>query len=89
MAGMDAQPPLVMSFASLDEAESALDWIGVDFADADGGFEGELAADDRELLEEALADPETPEPVLALARGMVKLLDASPDGSPWRVTFGA
>ena len=48
---MDAQPPLVMSFPGLDEAESALDWIGVDFADADGGFEGELTADDRELLD--------------------------------------
>jgi len=87
---MDAQPPL-MTFATLDEAESALDWLGVDFADADGGFEGELAADDRDLLDEALADPDTPEPVRELAQAMLGRLDAAaPDaGARWRVAFDA
>lgn len=87
---MDAETPLLMSFATLDEAESALDWIGVDFEDADGGFEGELAADDRELLDEVIADPETPAPVGALARALAGRLDAAgPDGTArWRVAFG-
>jgi hypothetical protein len=88
MALMDAQPQLVMTFGSLDEAESALDWIGVDFADADGGFEGSLEADDRELLDIALGDPETPDPVRDLAAGLMALLDAQPDGGvAWRVGF--
>ncbi len=90
MAAMDAQPTLVMTFPSLDEAESALDWIGVDFADADGGFEGELTADDRELLQAAVDDPETPGPVRALALALAGLANASADGAAaWRVAFGA
>ena len=46
-----------MTFPSLDPAESALDWIGVEFADGDGCFEGTLAADDADLLDAALTDP--------------------------------
>ena len=85
---MHVQPPLVMTFANLDEAESALDWLGVDFADVDGGFEGELTPDDRELLNEAIADPDTPDPVRSLARHLVeRLASSADDGSAWRVAF--
>ncbi len=87
-----------MTFASLDQAESALDWIGVAFADGDGCFEGELAADDAELMDAVLADPETPEPVRALAIALRDLLAgdgddaAAGDGETaiaWRVAFTA
>ena len=88
IAAMDLQPTLVMSFATLDEAESALDWIGVDFADAEGGFEGELVADDRDLLEAAIADQDAPPPVRELAAALGRLLDADgAAGVPWRVAF--
>jgi len=79
----------------MDQAESALDWIGVDFADGDGCFEGELAADDAELLDEVLADPETPEPVRALAALLRDQLatagddPANPGSLEWRVAFTA
>jgi hypothetical protein len=92
MGGMvDAQPTLVMSFPTLDEAESALDWIGVDFVDAEGGFNGELAADDRELLAAALDDPDTPDPVRDLARALLRLLDTADADAmrDWRVAFEA
>ena len=79
----------VMTFATLDQAESALDWIGIELADADGGFEGELAPDDLELLDEALGDAETPEPVRDLAVALRGLLVANPDGAPWRVAYSA
>jgi len=88
-------PPTLATFPSLDQAESALDWIGVDFADGDGCFEGELAADDADLLDAALADPETTEPVRALAALLRDLLAAAgdeptnPGGIEWRVTFTA
>jgi hypothetical protein len=88
---MDALPPLVMSFPTLDEAESALDWIGVDFTETEGAFQGELVPDDRELLDEAIADAETPAPVRELAEALVRLLEAAGvDGSArWRVVFVA
>jgi hypothetical protein len=88
---MDPTPTLVMSFASLDEAESALDWIGLDFSDADGAFEGVLAGDDADLLDHVGADPETPAPVLELVAALRRLLDsAEPDSNPaWRVSFVA
>jgi hypothetical protein len=88
---MDTAPELLMSFASLDEAESALDWIGVDFGEADGAFEGVLTADDGELLDEVVDDPETPAPVRELAAALRRLLDAAgPDAQiAWRVTFEA
>ena len=68
-----------MTLPSLDQAESALDWIGVAFADGDDCFEGELAADDAELIDAVLADPETPEPVRALATALRALLAAAGD----------
>ena len=88
---MDAQPPLLMSFPSLDEAESALDWIGVDFTEGEGAFSGELVPDDRELLDEVLADADAPAPVRDLATALGRALDAAgPDGvAPWRVAFEA
>lgn len=88
---MDAQPPLVMSFATLDDAESALDWIGVDFVEAASAFEGALAADDRDILAAAIDDPDSPGPVHELARALMDLLDAAGDTSPaaWRVAFDA
>jgi hypothetical protein len=95
-------PPTLTTFPNLDQAESALDWIGVEFADGDGCFEGALAAGDAELLDAALADPETPEPVRALATALRDLLTASvgPDAGEadadedaldvaWRVAFTA
>ncbi len=91
---MHAQPVPVMTFATLDEAESALDWIGLDFADADRGFEGRLTPDDRDRLADAAADPESPEPVWDLARLLLCLLDDAdaPGGArgvAWRVGFDA
>jgi hypothetical protein len=80
----------VMSFASLDDAESALDWIGVDFTDADGGFEGELVADDRDLLAAAIEDHDAPPPVRELALALQRLLDADAASVvPWRVAFSS
>jgi hypothetical protein len=86
---MDARPPLVMTFASLDEAESALDWIGVAFVDADSAFEGTLLDDDRDLLAAAIADADTPEPVRDLARALGRLLETAGGerGCLWRVDF--
>jgi hypothetical protein len=87
---MDAPPPLVMSFSSLDDAESALDWIGVDFVERASAFEGVLADDDRDLLAAAIDDPDSPGPVRDLARVLTRLLDEQRGGSPaWRVGFGA
>lgn len=81
-----------MRFASLDVAESALDWIGLEFADGEGWFEGTLDLGDAGLLEAALADPETPEPVRALAAALRDLLAATgagdaPGPRDWRVAF--
>jgi hypothetical protein len=93
--GVSDLPPTLATFPSLDQAESTLDWIGVDFTDGDGFFEGELAADDAELLAAALADPETPEPVRALAAVMRDRLAAAEDDPTnagaldWRVVFTA
>jgi hypothetical protein len=76
---MDDLPPTVMTFPSVDQAESALDWIGVEFADGDGCFEGTLAADELQLLDAALADPDSPEPVRALAGALRGLVAAAGD----------
>ena len=86
---MDALPQPLMSFSTLDEAESALDWIGVDFIERDGAFDGELVPDDRELLDAVMADPETPAPVRDLAQAMAGLLDAADPEAPvaWSVAF--
>ncbi len=66
----------IAAFPTLDDAESALDWIGVEFGEGDGVFEGELAGDDRDLLEAAIEDPETPGPVVDLARALLARWDA-------------
>jgi hypothetical protein len=66
----------IARFPTLDDAESALDWIGVEFGEGDEGFEGELAGDDRDLLEAAIEDAETPEPVRDLARALLARWDA-------------
>jgi len=86
---MTTEPPILATFTDLDEAESALDWIGVDFIDAGAGFRGELVADDLELLNEAQADDDAPEPVKALAAALRDRLAAAPGAATWRVTFGA
>lgn len=95
---MSDAPKTAMTFATLDQAESALDWIGLDFADGDGCFEGELAAEDADLLDAVLEDPETPGPVRELAAALRDLAtsggldDDADDGGeaiPWRVAFTA
>jgi hypothetical protein len=73
-------PTPIATFPSLDDAESALDWIGVDFVERQGLFEGELAGDDRDLLDAAIADPDTPDPVRGLAAALLARWNA--DGSP-------
>ena len=65
------------TFETLDEAESALDWIGLDFGEGDAAFEGELAGDDRELLATAIDDAETPAPVRALAQALLARWEAA------------
>jgi hypothetical protein len=89
MATMTADPPILATFPDLDDAESALDWIGVDFVDGDGVFDGELEPGDAELLDEALADEDAPDEVRALAAALRDRLAASPGAATWRVTFGA
>ena len=66
----------IATFPTLDDAESALDWIGVDFLEGDRAFSGELAGDDRDLLEAAVDDDETPAPVRDLARALLARWDA-------------
>jgi hypothetical protein len=84
----DATPETVMTFPDLDEAESALDWLGLDFAEGDTWFEGELDEDDAELLDEAYAADDTPQPVRALA-GVLRERWRDPVATKaWRVGFG-
>jgi hypothetical protein len=71
----------IARFPTLDDAESALDWIGLEFADGDGTFEGELTGDDRELLDAAIEDPETPGPIRDLARALLARWDADATGT--------
>ena len=66
----------IATFPTLDDAESALDWIGVDFTEGDGTFEGELSGDDWELLSTAAADADAPGPGARPRAG-----DARPLGS--------
>lgn len=81
--------PTLTTFPTLDEAESALEWIGVEFVETESAFEGELVADDLELLDLTLGDPDTPGPVRELAAVLRALLVAAPDGAAWRVAFSA
>ncbi len=83
----DTTPPTVMTFQSLDDAESALDWIGLEFSEGEGWFEGDLDEDAAELLDEAYADGDTPQAVRALA---AVLREQSADAKAprvFRVTF--
>ena len=66
----------IATFPTLDDAESALDWIGLDFSERDGAFEGELDGEDRDLLEGAIGEADTPRPVRDLARALLARWDA-------------
>jgi hypothetical protein len=81
-------PPTLMSFRDLDEAESALDWLGIDFIEGDAWFEGDLDADAAELLEAACEADDTPPPVRALAALMLDQWRDPRAPDAWRVTFG-
>lgn len=78
-----------MTFPTLDDAESALDWIGVSFFEADDAFEGTVTPEDRGVLASALEDADTPAPVRALAAALGRLLDGArdDDATRWRVAF--
>ncbi len=83
----------VMTFRDIDSAESALDWIGIDFVEgegeAQGWFQGELDEVAAELLAIAIADAETPLPVRALAAVLKQRWDDEAAPRAWRVTFPA
>lgn len=87
------EPATVMTFPDLDAAESALDWIGIDFVEGEGGaqgwFQGRLDEDAAELLDAAITDAETPLPVRALATVLKQCWDDEAAPRAWRVTFPA
>jgi hypothetical protein len=78
-----------MTFTTLDQAESALDWIGLDFGEAEGCFEGDLYPEDLELLEDVISDPDSPDAVRELAVSLNALLAGGVARAAWRVTFEA
>ncbi len=79
----------IATFPTLDDAESALDWIGLDFIDGEGTFAGELSGDDWELLSTAAADADAPGPVRDLARAMLARWEADGgDSLPFAVGYG-
>lgn len=80
-------PDTVMTFADLDEAESALDWLGLEFSEGDAWFEGELDEDEVELLEEAGAAEDTPPAVAALAKLLHERWSDPAVSKGWRVGF--
>jgi hypothetical protein len=90
-----AETPPDMTFPDIDTAESALDWIGIDFVegegegDTGGWFTGELDADAVELIDAALADTETPLTVRALAQLLRQRWNDEAAPRAWRVTFPA
>jgi hypothetical protein len=82
------------TFPDIDTAESALDWIGLDFVEgeaegegAGGWFTGELDADAVELVDAALADTEAPLAVRALAELLRERWNDEAAPRAWRVTF--
>jgi hypothetical protein len=83
----------MMAFPDIDSAESALDWIGIDFVegegDAEGWFTGQLDEDAAALLEAAIADGETPLGVRALAQVLREQWNDATASRAWRVTFPA
>jgi hypothetical protein len=84
-----SSPDVVSTFPDLDQAESALDWIGIDFTEGDAWFEGELDADAAELLDEAVAADDTPEAVRTLAAALRERWRDPAAPKTWRVGFGA
>ena len=70
----------IATFPTLDDAESALDWIGLEFAEGEDAFEGGVEGEDRDLLDAAIGDPDTPGPVRDLARALIERWDA--EGMP-------
>jgi hypothetical protein len=86
---MRNEPETVMTFPTLDQAESALDWIGLDVTEGDGWFGGELDEDAVELLEAAYAADDTPQPVRALAAALRERWRDASAPRTWRVTFPA
>lgn len=81
-------PDTVMSFADLDEAESALDWLGLDFGEGDTWFEGELDEDEADLLDDACMAEDTPDVVRALAVILRARWQDPAASKAWRVGFG-
>ena len=89
--------PAIATFPSLDDAEGALDWIGLDFVEGEpegagegqGFFTGELDDDAAELLDAALAEAETPLEVRALAEVLRRRWNDAAAPRAWRVTFPA
>jgi len=77
-----------MTFPGLDEAESALDWIGLDFTEGEGFFAGELDEHTVELLDAAYADGDTPQAVRALAAVLREQWRDATAPRTWSVTFG-
>jgi hypothetical protein len=90
---MSDDPETVMAFPTLDQAESALDWIGLEFGEGatgeTGWFEGEVDDAAAELLDAAVEDDETPLPVRALATILRERWRDEAAPRAWRVTFPA
>ena len=86
---MHDAPTTVASFRGLDEAESALDWLGLEFREGDGWFEGTLDEDAAEALEAAVATEDTPGAVRDLAAVLLEQLRDAGATRTWRVEFGA
>lgn len=87
-----SEPPIpetVMTFPDLDEAESALDWLGLDFGEGETWFEGELDEDSVELLDTAYAADDTPPAVRALAAILRERWNDEAASNTWRVGFGS
>jgi hypothetical protein len=82
-------PDTVMTFADLDEAESALDWLGLEFSEGESWFEGELDEDEADLLDEAVAADDTPPAVATLATILRERWSDPAAPNTWRVAFGA
>lgn len=86
---MQSEPEVVMTFPSLDQAESALDWIGLAFTEGEGWFRGELDEAEAELLDAAYAADDTPQPVRALAAVLRERWRDPEAPGDWQVTFPA
>ena len=95
---MSDDPETVMTFPTLDQAESALDWIGLEFGEGGTGedgtgeagwFDGVLDESAAELLAAAIEDDETPLPVRALATILRERWRDGAAPRAWRVTFPA